>query len=396
MNDASNTCAASIDFDHVAIKDRAELLDWGDRLRDLPISFSSAHGGVWVVIRIDDIRAISKDAETFISSKGITLPTLANPYPVIPAESDGEMHVHYRSVLVPFLTPKAVASYEPRIRGVAGDALQPILQSGEGDIVSQYAATIPTGAVAIVFGFSEEDTHRFDRDITAIVKATGLDVEAQQRAVSSLVAFLRKKLDDGRSAEPNGDFVSAIVNYDAGGRKFTDEECIGLLWAAAGAAIDTTKHAIGHAIHELGVRPALRRALIDEPSRLPGFIEEVLRSNAPAQFLARTLAKPITFQGVAMKSGDRVLLGYGLANHDAAVFACPREFDAARAANKHLTFGYGPHQCVGMHLARLELRIAIEEVLARMPLYELGLPEQGPKLNGGLMWCFDTIPVRVG
>jgi cytochrome P450 len=159
--------------------------------------------------------------------------------------------------------------------------------------------------------------------------------------------------------------------------------------------VDTTKHSIGHAIYNLGVRPELRRRLIENPKLISAAVEENLRMDAPAYMTARHVAEDIEIGGVQMRAGERVMLVYGFGNHDENAFSCPEEFRLDRQGNNHLSFGHGIHTCVGMHLARIEIRIAIEEVLARMPDYELIVPIPEPKVRGGLMWAFDGLPVRV-
>jgi cytochrome P450 len=188
--------------------------------------------------------------------------------------------------------------------------------------------------------------------------------------------------------------VSAILRHEVAGRAYTEDEQLGLMWSAAGGAIDTTKLAIGHAIRELGLDRTTRQKLIENPAAIPVAVEDSLRLNAPAFMTARYVDKPVTVAGAAMKTGDRVLLVYGFGNRDETAFACPRELQLDRPPNKHLTFGHGIHLCVGMHLAKLELKIVVEELLARIPEYSLVTPEAGPVLHGGMMWGFDTLPIR--
>jgi cytochrome P450 len=389
--------SATVDFDHANPLVSGALFDWGMRLqREAPIAHSNAHGGFWIASRHEDVVAIMRDTETFICSQRITLPPQNSPVPVIPLESDEPDHSWYRSVLAPFLTPKAVRQHEEQIRSIVTDALRSIIERGEADAVTDLAARIPTRAMAMIFGFSDEDAYRFDRGFSDLVNAAGSsDVPRQMAAVDSFKAFLLEKLAEGR-ARPNGaDFVSAILSKESGGRRYSEDECLGLMWSAAGGAIDTTKHAIGHAIHELGVNRAVRRMLIDNPALIPNAVEENLRLNAPAFMTARYVAKPATVAGAHMQPGERVLLVHGWANRDESVFPGANELRLNRTPNRHLTFGHGIHQCVGMPLARLELKIVLEELLRRIPDYELVSPDEGPILHGGMMWGYDRLPIRL-
>jgi hypothetical protein len=385
-----------VKFDHADPSISDQLLDWGLRLqKESALTYSEAHGGFWIASRYQDIVTIMRDTQTFICSQRITLPPQKSPVPVVPLESDEPDHTFYRSVLAPFLTAKAVRQYEDRIRKIVTEALDPIVAHGGGDAMTEFAARIPTRAMAMVFGFTDSDAYRFDNGFSALVDAAGSgDVQRQIAAVESFRSFLLEKLAEGRAKPSDSSLVSAILRHEVAGRAYTEDEQLGLMWSAAGGAIDTTKLAIGHAIRELGLDRTTRQKLIENPAAIPVAVEDSLRLNAPAFMTARYVDKPVTVAGAAMKTGDRVLLVYGFGNRDETAFACPRELQLDRPPNKHLTFGHGIHLCVGMHLAKLELKIVVEELLARIPEYSLVTPEAGPVLHGGMMWGFDTLPIR--
>ena len=386
-----------VEFDHAATMDRDELFAWGERLREeAPIAWSEAHGGVWVISRHQDICAIARDTEHFLSGHGVTVPPLKSPVPVIPAESDPPNHTHYRAALASFLTPKEVRKKEAKIREIIVEALDTLIAKGGGDAVADFAAKIPARAMAYVFGFEDEDAYRFDHDFTEVVNAaTSNDVERQTRAVENFVTFLNEKLDQRRGDPTDHDLVSAILAYDNKGKTFDDNEALGLVWSAAGGAVDTTKHAIGHALYRLGNDKELRQRIIDDPSLLMTLPDEILRMDSPAFVGARYVAKDVEFGGVQMKEGQRLLMMWGWGSRDGEEFEDADTLDPARKYNRHLAFGHGYHQCIGMHLAKMEIRIAIEEVLGRMPDYELVDPAMQPRIRGGLMWSFDKLPIRV-
>jgi cytochrome P450 len=388
--------ATTVKFDHADPGISNQLLDWGLRLqKESALTYSEAHGGFWIASRYQDIVAIMRDTQSFICSQRITLPPQKSPVPVVPLESDEPDHTFYRSVLAPFLTAKAVRQYEDRIRRIVTEALDPIVARGNGDAMTEFAARIPTRAMAMVFGFTDSDAYRFDSGFSALVDAAGSgDVQRQIAAVESFRAFLLEKLAEGRAKPDGSSLVSAILRHEVAGRAYTEDEQLGLMWSAAGGAIDTTKLAIGHAIRELGLDRTTRKKLIKNPAAIAAAVDDSLRLNAPAFMTARYVDKPVTVGGAAMKTGDRVLLVYGFGNRDETAFACPHELHLDRPPNKHLTFGHGIHLCVGMHLAKLELKIVLEELLARIPDYSLVTPEAGPVLHGGMMWGFDTLPIR--
>lgn len=385
-----------VDFDHAKSLNRDELFGWGERLRAEPsLGYSDAHGGFWIASRYDDVVAVLRDAETFICSRRITLPPQASPVPVIPLESDKPDHTFYRSVFAPLVTPAAVQKFESAIRQIVADALEAIAARGEGDAVSDFAALIPARAMAMLFGFSDDDAYHFDSGFTELITAAGSgDIDRQMKAVNDFKSFLQDKVDERRAAPGETDLVSLILKHEVDGRKYTEDEILGLMWSAAGGAIDTTKHAIGHAVREIGVRPHVRQALIADPSKIPAIVDESLRLNALAFMDARYVAKDATVRGDHLKEGERILLVYGWANRDESIFPDPNDLVLDRKSNRHLTFGQGIHQCLGNHLARLELKVAIEELLRRLPTYELADPGASATLSGGMMWAHKSLPIR--
>jgi len=384
------------EFDHAdpAISD--SLLDWGARFRDAEgLGWSDAHGGFWIAARHKDILAVLRDTETFICAKRITLPPQKSPVPVIPLESDEPDHSFYRAVFMPLLMPKAVGSYEAKVRQIVTDALDPIVARGEGDAVLDFAARIPTRAMAAIFGLTDEDAYQTDAHFSALVAAAGsADVAAQDRAVDAYKDFLLGKLEDRRRDPRENDLVTALLRYEANGRRYNEDELLGLMWSAAGGAIDTTKHAIGHAMNLLGRDKGLRARLIEQPRLIPFFVEESLRLNPSAFFVSRYIARDTVLSGTPLQAGQRILLGYGFGNRDAAAFADPDDVVLDRPPNQMLTFGQGIHQCAGMHLGRFETKIAVEEVLSRIPRFELTDTAARPQILGGMMWAHDSLPIK--
>lgn len=389
--------SATVAFDHANSAISPELFEWRTRLQnDAELSWSDAHGGFWIASRHADIVAILKDTTNFICAERITLPQQRSPVPVIPLESDEPDHSFYRAILLPFLTPNAVSHHDAPVRAIVTDALDALIARGEGNAVADFAAKIPARAMAMVFGFSDDDAYRFDSGFTEIIDAAGSgSLERQMAAVGSFKAFLTEKVEYRRAHPGNADLVSAMLRHESNGRRYTEDELLGLMWSAAGGAIDTTKHSIGHMVRALGVNPGIRGALIDDPKKIPVAVEESLRLNAASFMTARTLASTVNFGGVEMKKGQRVLLVHGFGSRDPAVFPEPDAMRLDRGVNRHLAFGHGIHMCAGMYLARMELKIAVEELLRRAPDYELVTPDAGPLLRGGMMWGYDVLPIRL-
>jgi cytochrome P450 len=385
----------TVEFDHAQAL-AAEFLAWGDSLRkeSAPV-FNTAHGGFWVVTNYEDIHTIDRDHERFASGQGITIPPLGQPVPVVPAESDEPNHSHYRSVLSPFLTPTAVRGYEAVVRALVNERIDRFIERGSVDVVPELAIPVPVFAMARVFGLSDDEAKQFFDAFTEILEAAASgDMEKVGPAVSSFIVFINAALDDVRSRPADmTNIYSAIVNSTIDGRAFDEGECVGLLWSTTAAATETTTHAIGHAMHLLATRPDVKKQLIADPGLIPAAVEEVLRMDAPNHTIARTVTVEVEIGGVTMKAGDRVLLMYGFANRDPETFPEANEFIVDRTPNRHLTFGHGIHTCVGLHLARQEVRTVVDEVLKRMPDFELAGDPGLPRLRGGLMWGFDSLPI---
>lgn len=381
-------------FDHANPAISRNLFSIGAEFRKRPgLGYSKAHGGFWIASRHQDVSSILRDNKNFLCSKRITLPPQKSPVPVIPLESDEPDHSFYRSVLAPLVTPKAVAVCEDHVRKIAVGALDKIATQGTGDAVKDFAAMIPARAMAMLFGFSDEDAYRFDAGFTALVAAAGGDAARQTAAVENFKNFLMEKIEYRRAHPTDSDLVSLILRHEVNGRRFTPEEQLGLMWSAAGGAIDTTKHAIGHAVCLLGKNRELRERLKEDHSLIPAFVDESLRYNASAFMDARYVANDIQIAGSALKSGERVLLVFGWANRDSAAFAAPDDIRLDRPPNRHLTFGLGIHLCAGMHLGRLEIKVAVQELLKRLPDFSLIEDDPCPTLSGGMMWGHQSLPI---
>jgi cytochrome P450 len=349
-----------------------------------------------VATRFQDITTIVADPARFLSGKGITIPPLGQPVPVVPAESDEPGHRHYRGVLAPFLTPRAVRANEPTVRQLVTEMIDGFIESGEVDVVPNFAIPIPVYAMARIFGLTRPEATQFFDAFTAVLEAAASGIPAKaQRAGGEFAGYIVNALDEMRAKPADmTNIYSAIVHTEMNGEPFSVNECIGMLWSTTAAATETTTHAIGHAVRQVGTRPEVRRALIEDPSRIPDAVEEILRLDAPNYTIARYVAEEAEVGGVTMKPGERVLLLYGVANRDEAVFPEPEDFDLGRGMSSHLSFGMGLHNCVGKHLARQEVRVAIEELLLRLPDYELVGDPGLPRLRGGLMWGHDELRIR--
>lgn len=380
-------------FDYTDPETTKHLLDvYGHLRQQCPVAHSAAHGGAWVISRYEDICAAARDHDTFSSAGGTTLPAVGNPVPALPPESDPPLHTAARAALARFLTPGAIAEYDEYVRTVVTELIDGFIEKGEADLVGDFAKLIPAHVVARLCGFSTEDGANIFRWANMMAEGAGTgDVELLTEGATAYFGFLRQVIDDGR-AHPKDDLVKAVLDITFEGRPFTDDECLGMLFTTTIGAIETTVNGIAHAMRLLCLHPDVRARLVADPTLSMRAVQEVLRLEAPAQMLARTVTRDVDFAGKQMKAGDRVLLLWGSGNHDPERFENPELFDLDRPRNAHLAFGEGIHKCAGMHLARLEIRIAIEEVLSRLPDFQ-PVEDVEPVAIGGVARSLERLPV---
>ena len=365
------------DFDHNALSTRARADDlFADMHARCPVFHSQSWGGFWVAARHATLREVGRDTSTFTSGQGVMIPPLGHGRPLVPMEADGARHARYREVLLPHLGPKAVAQLEPRVREVAREILKDIRPRGTADMYELYGKRLPAKMITVLLDVQDEPEF-WDWTETLIYGrfASTSDV---RRAGDGLYRFFEAIVDQRRAGgvgPEDGDLVSLLIRAHAEGRLESNEEVVDLCFFLLIAGLDNTAFAIRAAVWHLAAHPEHRQALGEDPELLRGFVEEVLRLYAPVTGLARNVRADVELDGCPVPEGERVLLLFAAANRDPALFEDPDEFKLGRQGNPHVSFGVGAHRCLGSHLARLELRIAISEVLESLPGYELVSPQ---------------------
>ncbi len=366
-------------------------------------------GGSWLLTRYDDSCAMLSDTDTFSSQAG-NYPER----PWIPQAIDPPAHTAYRRILNKWFTPDAMTAMEPHLERFAGELLDKMLEKDEFDFVVDFADPFPTVIFCELFGFPLEDyTQLMDWKNTlmhsadghgrgralALAKAGELGIELDDdgeiprdrlgdihgNTGAALYEYFGKLLETRRQA-PQRDMISWLIDskYD-GERPLTREELLDTLFLMFMAGLDTVASALGLIIKTFAELPEKRRefvALMDDPRRLMLAIEELVRFNAIV-LLPRRLTRDIEFQGVRFHAEDHVSCPTMAANRDPEQFENPDEIIFDRVPNRHMGFGHGPHRCLGLHLARRELRIALVQLHRRLPDYELH-PDHKPELFGGM------------
>jgi len=350
-----------------------------DELRDrCPVAHGDAHGGVWFPSRHADVTAIANDTEHF-SSEGVIVSIfkpegLAPMGYAPPITADPPFHMDSRRILLPAFAPKAIDKLEGATRRLCSELIDELLADGAtlADAAVQYAQHIPVRVIADMLGVPREDGDKFRVFIHRIIEKPGTYTETL-RYEDTLDHYIRQKLEQRRNEPPGDDLISYLVNVEVDGRKLPDAQIIGTIALLIIAGIDTTWSAIGASLWHLAQHPEDRVRLETDPDVLPFAVEEFLRMYAPVT-MARIASTDTEIGGCPITERDWVLLPFPSANRDPEAFDDADEFIIDRQRNRHVAFGLGIHRCIGSNLARMELRVAVDEWMKRIPDFELADP----------------------
>jgi len=362
-----------IDFDHtdpVAAQDIYSVLA-GARER-CPVLHGTSHGGFWALTRFDDVVASANDHEHFTTRQGVTIPPLGLPTGSVPLTTDPPEHKAYRRALQPFFTPPAIARLEESIRQVAIEHVEAFAERGHADLVQELAGPVPCIVIAMILGLDRSLWASFNEWVDGMEAASHVgDVAGRDRYAAKLYELLVSEVER-RKAEPRDDLLSTIANLAIDGAQVPDLVRYGMAQLILVAGHDTTVNGIGSALRHLMEHPQLREQTRNDAQLRDRVIEESLRFESPVFGLARTVSSDVCVGDTDLRPGDKVLLMYGSANHDPRRFPDPESYDPVREDRPpHVAFGFGRHRCIGEHLARLEMRVVIDELLRRVPDYRL-------------------------
>ncbi|CAN5773878.1 steroid C26-monooxygenase Cyp142 [soil metagenome] len=330
--------------------------------------FRDETNGLWGVSRHEHVLEVSKQPTIFGNGQGF------RPR-VDPAASGGMMialddpqHSRRRRLVSKGFTPRQVARLEPALRRVVSESIDEIAPHGRCDFTQDLAVPLPMITIAGLLGVRKEDhgtLQRWSDDLVA--GSDNVEVsEAAAVAFGEFCQYIVEVIADRRNS-PRDDLVSVLCHAEVDGEALTDDELIMELLLLLVGGNETTRNVISGGLEALLAHPEQHRLLSDEPERLPVAVEELLRWVTPIVNFQRTLTTDYHLGDVDLHAGDKVLLLYGSANRDEAVFAGADRFDVTRDPNPHVAFGFGTHFCLGASLARLELRVFFSEVLRRLP-----------------------------
>jgi cytochrome P450 len=351
-------------YDPRSPKHQEDLYRVYRQLRDEHPLHHASEEGAHLVTRYQDVAAVLRDPETFASS-GVDEAQILLPMLVY---LEDPRHRELRSLFSTVFTPRRVAELEPRVRAAARALLDAIAPGASCDWMRSFAAQLPSMVICELIGVPEDRREWFLSYTEAMIE-TGPDGQSIREPAARIYGEFAKLLPE-RQAEPREDLMSALVAAP----DLTDEERLGFCFNLIVGGTDTTMNLIGNAVVLLAEYPEQRARLVAGPEHIPDAIEEVLRIESPVQTLPRRPTRDVEIHRRKVPAGSRLLVSYGSANHDEREFENPELFDTERGRTRHLAFGLGSHHCLGNALARLEGRIALEELLARHPHYRLDGP----------------------
>jgi cytochrome P450 len=360
----------STDFDHLDPRWIENPYPIWDELRQTcPVAHTDRFMGAYFPSRYDDVRTIAYDTEHFSSRRVVVRETRPPLVPAPPITSDPPEHRDAKQVLLPAFTPEAIDRHEPRTRAVCRELLERIAGNGRCDAAVAYAQEIPVRVIADMLGVPEQEGDLFRRWIKEILEIGITDHNVLMRATGEMQAYFAEKIA-ARRVSKGDDLIGYLVNVRIEGRPLADEHINGTLRLLLIAGIDTTWSAIGSCLWHLARHPEDRRRLEAEPGLMASAVEEFLRAYAPVT-MAREVVRETQIGGCTFKPGHMVLLSFPAANRDPAVFPDADRVVIGRTQNRHAAFGLGIHRCVGSNLARMEIRVALTEWLARIPEFRL-------------------------
>ncbi|HET9728795.1 MAG TPA: cytochrome P450 [Acidimicrobiia bacterium] len=344
-----------------------------DVLAECPVArtVDPVWGATVVLSKYEDVLQALKHPEIF-SSKNVV--NIGNDVPLLPLSVDPPDHAKYRRLLDPQFSPKRMAELEPELRGLVHEIIDTFADRGECDFNAEFATPLPSTVFLALMGLPQDDLPQFLQWRDDTIRPSGKTIEEQeakrQAAGQAIEAYFEQAIEAKR-ANPDDRLLSTIVHGEVDGRPMTHAELIGTTHLLLLGGLDTVTATLDCMIVYLAQHPERRQAVVDDPSLIPAAVEELLRHQTPVMMVPRIVAQDTVIGGVEMKKGDSATLLIGAANADDAEFgdACVARFD--REANRHLAFGGGPHRCLGSHLARLELCVALEEFHKRIPEYRL-------------------------
>jgi cytochrome P450 len=363
---------------------------WQELRERCPVAHTDRWGGSWMPTRYEDLFNIARDIEHFSSRDVLVAPGGPPPEGVEPDEeipevlrdynigappitSDPPVHTWARKLLLPPFSATAVAKWEPETRELCKSLVESFIDKGRADGAADYAQQIPPRVIASMLGIPQEEADTFTQWVRNFLELGLTNTDLQGESARQIFTYLWNRIQEHKE-NPKDDLITYLLNQQVDGQPVPEPHVLGTCFLLLVAGIDTTWSSIGSALWHLAQHPEDRKRLIAEPDLITTAVEELLRAYSPVT-MARYVASDVEYNGCPMKEGDRVLMNFPAANRDPRRFKDPEKVIIDRAENPHIAFGVGIHRCAGSNLARMEMKVAIQEWLARIPDFKLEDPD---------------------
>ena len=369
---------------------------WDGLRNACSVAHTDRRGSTWLPTTYKDVVALAHDIEHFSSLDITVIPFTGEepdepvlPYGVPPISVDPPLHTWTRRLLLPWFSHRKVDSYEPMTRDLCNRLIDGFLADGRADAAADYAQQIPVRVIAAILGVPESLSDTFTGWVRDVLEFAD-DEERRRDGTIALIEYFVAEVER-RKTEPGDDLLSALLQTEMDGEPIEVAIVLGVAALTLIAGVDTTWSAIGSSLWHLATHPEDAKTLATDPEAMPLAVEELLRAYSPVT-MARVVTSDIEFEGCPMKAGDKVLMNFPAANRDPEAFEHPEQVILDRAHNRHVAFGSGIHRCAGSNLARMELRVAIEEWLRRIPEFRV---EPGAEVTwaGGQVRGPRSVPV---
>jgi cytochrome P450 len=335
--------------------------------------------GTWVLTKAEDIRTMLQRADLFSSAQPRSH-AMGESWKLIPLEIDPPEHALYRSPLSPLFSPARVKLLEPRMHELAGQLIDRIKDRGSCEFIADFGELYPVGIFLELMGLPNSELPKFRTWADTIVH----DRDRRGEAMRSVKEFLQEQITERRANPGDGDLVTEVINMKAGDKPFTDDEVIGAVFLLFIGGLDTVVSSLAYHFRYLAENAGDQARLREDPSLIPDAVEEMFRAFSVVT-TGRFATQDTELAGVKIKKGDMVTGSTILSTSDPDEFPNPEVVDITRSPNRHNAFSFGPHRCLGSHLARREIQIAIEEWNKRIPAFQVRPGTEYKTLGGGVI-----------
>jgi cytochrome P450 len=375
---------------------------YGQLRERCPVGYTERRGGYYYVADYESVRTVFRSPELF-SNAQVKLPFI-DEAPEIPLQLDGPLHATWRTILDPLFSMSRMEGYRAAIEAEAAGLMDAAVAAGQCDFASMFTIPFPSRIFCRIMGLpaaSLDEYLNLQRDITNVAATVRTHADDRAAALESynrarqavheiFVGLKAQRRRDGL----RDDVVSGLLAAEIDGRHLTDDEFHNVCVLMFSAGLETVTATLGNFFWYLAEHQDHWQALVADPTLIPKAVEELIRYESVVA-TGRVVSQPTELAGQALCPGDRLMLITGSAGRDSAVFVAPDEVDFARTPNRHLAFGAGPHRCLGSHLARMELRVALEQAVRRMPRFTL-TPGARVVRTLGQIKAFDVLPLTIG